>query len=712
MSIPLGDPVGATQEPAASHTAFHDLGEFVALPRMSGLLLSPDGTQLVVAVSTPDATSHRYQSALWRVDPLGVAPAVRLTRGAAGESSAAFTHRGDLLFTAKRADPEDVEASAERSPLWLLPAGQGEAAVVASRVGGFSAVRAAAQAPVVLVSAPLLPGATDVGDDDRLRTARKDAGVTAILHDGYPVRYWDRDLGPDRPHLLAADLAPDPSAERMSWRDLTPAPGGALVEQTSDLSRDGRWAVTGWHRRLPAGEQRSEIVLIDVSTGAHRVLRADPEADLYGPRISADGTRVAYLRELRSTPQRAVTTTVEIVDVDDGSVVSPAQSWDRWPTALAWLPDGSALLAGADQDGRGPVFVIDPAGGPVRQLTGDDATFTDFAVAPDGLHLYALRTSYLAPAHPVRIGLTGRDAGVAVPLPSPAPPPELPGTLVDVRAVAVDGVGVRGWLALPHGAGADHPAPLLLWIHGGPLNSWNSWSWRWTPWVMVAAGYAVLLPDPALSTGYGQAFVQRGWGAWGAAPFTDLLAITDQVEAREDIDADRTAAMGGSFGGYMANWVAGHTDRFRAVVTHASLWSLEDFGSTTDAAYYWEREMSPEMTARYSPHLFVARITTPMLVVHGDKDYRVPIGQGLRLWYELLSRSGRPADPDGHSPHRFLYFPSENHWVLSPGHAALWYRVVLDFLAEHVLGEPPAALPALLGGPAGPDLSPDGPGKG
>ena len=154
----------------------------------------------------------------------------------------------------------------------------------------------------------------------------------------------------------------------------------------------------------------------------------------------------------------------------------------------------------------------------------------------------------------------------------------------------------------------------------------------------------MLLPDPALSTGYGQDFIQRGWGAWGGPPFDDLMAATDAACAHPRIDATRTAAMGGSFGGYMANWIAGHTNRFAAIVTHASLWALDQFGPTTDTAYYWRREMTPEMTAANSPHHFVGNIRTPMLVIHGDKDYRVPIGEGLRLWYELLaSRRCRPA---------------------------------------------------------------------
>jgi dipeptidyl aminopeptidase/acylaminoacyl peptidase len=270
--------------------------------------------------------------------------------------------------------------------------------------------------------------------------------------------------------------------------------------------------------------------------------------------------------------------------------------------------------------------------------------------------------------------------------------------LTEITATSDDGTAVRSWLVLPEN---PEPAPLLLWIHGGPLGSWNEWAWRWNPWLMAAKGYAVLLPDPALSTGYGQDFIQRGWGAWGGPPFDDLMAATDAACAHPRVDATRTAAMGGSFGGYMANWIAGHTDRFAAIVTHASLWALDQFGPTTDTAYYWRREMTPQMTADNSPHHFVGNISTPMLVIHGDKDYRVPIGEGLRLWYELLAGSALPAGEDGSSPHRFLYFPSEDHWVLAPQHAKMWYQAVLAFLAEHVLRES-AEWPEALGVPSRP----------
>ncbi len=259
----------------------------------------------------------------------------------------------------------------------------------------------------------------------------------------------------------------------------------------------------------------------------------------------------------------------------------------------------------------------------------------------------------------------------------------MPGRLAEVEAAADDGQPVRAWLVLPESASAAHPAPLLLWVHGGPMSSWNAWSWRWNPWLMAARGYAVLLPDPALSTGYGQEFIARGYHDWGARPFADIMAVTEPVLARPDIDADRAGMMGGSYGGYMANWMAGHTDRFKAIVSHAGLWALDQMFGTTDHPMFWRPQFGdpltqPGMYEANSPNRHIEQIRTPMLVIHGNKDYRVPVSEALRLWWDL-SRYGAEA--------KFLYFPDENHWILTPGHARIWYETVFAFLAEHLLGQ-------------------------
>ena len=689
-----------------SATPFHDLDDYLALPRLGGLALSPDGLRLVTGVSTLDEDRTAYATALWEVDPAGERPARRLTHGHTGESQPTFTHDGDLLFVAKRGTDDDPKPA-----VWRLPAAGGEASLFAAHPGGIGGLGAAARAGVVTVLANALPSAADVDEDHRLRADRTKHKVSAILHSAYPVRYWDHDLGPDLPRLYAAEPGPAGDAATTAvgpeqetaptgshrLRDLTPGAGSALTQTSQHLAADGTFLVTSWNAAEARGSMRSQLRRIDVADGAQTVLVDDAETEVGEPQISPDGSLVAFLRSSRSTAEQAPDTWLEVVPTGGGEPRALTRDWDRWPGQVRWLPDGSGLLVVADDDGRSRLFHVALDTGEVTRLT-DEGALSDVVVAPDGSAAYALRASYAYPAEVVRIDLgdlTG-EAPVTV-LRGPAERPALPGTLTEVETTTTDGTRVRAWLALPEGASAQAPAPLLLWIHGGPLSSWNTWSWRWNPWLMVARGYAVLLPDPALSTGYGQDFVQRGWGAWGGAPFTDLMAITDAVEAREDVDAGRTAAMGGSFGGYMANWVAGHTDRFAAIVTHASLWALDAFGPTTDAAWYWGREMTPEMALANSPHLHVGNIRTPVLVIHGDKDYRVPIGEGLRLWYELLSSSGLPADAEGRSPHRFLYYPDENHWILTPQNAKVWYEVNLAFLAEHVLGEEPGELPAALG---------------
>ncbi|WP_276822996.1 S9 family peptidase [Mycolicibacterium mageritense] len=656
-------------------TPFHDLDEYLAMPRVSGLAVSPDGSRLVTTVSVLNDKRTEFVTAIWELDTRGEAPARRLTHGAKGESAPAFTSGGDLLFLSARPAQGDTEDKPPTA-LWRLPAAGGEAVVELAMPGGVSGAVSARDADVTVVSAALLASAESISDDKALRGRRKDNAVSAVLHTGYPVRFWDHDLGPDQPHLIDVD----------GPTDLTTHPGAALRETAFDVSADGDFVVTSWHVPGPGAANRSILVRIDRGTGTRTTIAEEPGAELEHPAIAPDGSAVAFTRETHSTPTTAPRITLCCMRFGEEPVELTA-AWDRWPASVAWAADSSALIVTADESGRRPIFTVDPRSGAVAKLTDDDYAYTDVCPAPGGT-IYALRSSYAVPPHPVRLDPDGTVTELrCVDL------PELPGTLTELTATAADGTPIRSWLTLPAG---DEPAELVLWIHGGPLGSWNTWHWRWNPWLLTAHGYAVLMPDPGLSTGYGQQFVQRGWGAWGAEPYTDLMSAVDAACEHPRIDESRTAAMGGSFGGYMANWIAGQTDRFDAIVTHASLWALDQFGPTTDGAYWWAREMTPEMTQRNSPHQHVARINTPMLVIHGDRDYRVPIGEALRLWYELLTESGLPADENGESPHRFLYYPTENHWVLAPQHAKIWYQVVTAFLGRHLRGEE-VQLPELLG---------------
>jgi dipeptidyl aminopeptidase/acylaminoacyl peptidase len=705
---PPGAGADAGDPPGHSAGAFHDLARYLGLPQVSALRMSPDGSRLVASVSLPHSDGTRSVTSLWEVDPGGRRPARRLTSSPDGESFAAFGPDGSVLFTSRRPDPQGRpgKGSDDRpATLWVLPH-VGEAVPLAARAGGFGTVAVARRAPVIVALADTLPESQGEAEDDERRTRRSDAKVTAVLHDSYPVRYWDEDLGPGAPRLLVArlpephplDEAPLPGdgAARpavLEWLALTGHEGHRLRRADLDVTDDGGTVVTTWQVAEPGGSWRSAVVAVDVATGARRTLLDDPRREFGRPRVSPDARWVAVVVEDRPTSGEPPDVQVGIVPLGapDGGAPGDggdglrllAPGWDRWPGAPVWLPDGSGLLVAADDEGRRPVFRLDLDGG-VTRLTGDDGAYADVHVPPDGERVFALRSTVAAPPHPVWFdpATPGQDPAV---LPGPVGPVDVPGRLTEVHATGTDGTPVRGWLCLPDETPDAPGAPLVLWLHGGPLSSWTDWSWRWCPWLLTARGYAVVVPDFALSTGYGRDFVRRGWGAWGGHPATDALAVADAAARVRGVAADRQAVMGGSFGGYLTNWLLGRTDRFAAAVTHASLYALDQFGATTDAAHYWRRELTPEMEREHSPHRHIDAWRTPTLVVHGDDDHRVPIGEALRLWWDLANRHQRE---DGTMTHRFLYFPDEHHWVTSPPHVRVWYETVLAFLDHHVRGLP------------------------
>ena len=682
-----------------------DLQEYVAIPRLTALRLAPDGSWLAAVVQNVGGEPPKYMSSIWRIDAAGEREPVRLTRSAEGEASPEFLPDGSLLFVSKRPDPEagkkDAEASNDKPAVWLLPAVGGEARRIAAPGGGVTGLAAAAREQAFVYAAAVFPGATDTEQDAARRKARADAGVNAILHEpGGRLRFWDHDLGPESVRLLLPadsqrsdqDGGSEDDGDARSVReprDLTPDPGRALDEQEFELAPDGSAVVTGWRVTEEGGWFRNEIVVINASTGQRHTLLGEPGIDFSGPRISLDGQLVLAIRSEHDSYDQPgdatlVLTALAVAGQAAGGTVGRdlLAGFDRRPLEVAWGAGARWVYFTADDNGRRPVFRVDLDGSQPTRVTADDAAYDNLCVAPDGSCLYALRSAIDSPPAPVRIPL-GSEPGQPEMLPSPGGEVSLPGTMAEVSATVADGTRIRGWLVLPQGASADKPAPLVLWVHGGPMASWNSWSWRWNPWLIAARGYAVLLPDPALSTGYGHHMIARGWDHWGGNPYTDVMAITDAVLERPDIDARQTAMMGGSYGGYMANWIAGHTDRFDAIVSHAGLWALDQMFGTTDGPPYWRRHFGdplsqPDRYLASSPHLHADKIVTPMLIIHGDKDYRVPVGEALRLWWDLVFRSVQA---------RFLYFPDENHWVLKPSDVRVWYETVLAFLGEHVLGQ-------------------------
>ena len=231
--------------------------------------------------------------------------------------------------------------------------------------------------------------------------------------------------------------------------------------------------------------------------------------------------------------------------------------------------------------------------------------------------------------------------------------------------------------------GSSGRLPVLFAIHGGPIGAFgDGWHWRWNALMWANAGYMVVLPNARGSTGFGQEFIQGIWcNQWGGQCYRDLMAVADAIEARPDVDPQRIAALGGSFGGYMTNWIGGNTARFKALMTHACVYSMSSFTGVTDHPPYWLLEMGGnpyqdvEAFDRYSPARFVQNWKSPTLIIHGERDYRCPVGEGLAL-FEALQHFGVESE--------IMIFPDENHWIMKPRNIVAWNAALLGFMARHL----------------------------
>lgn len=668
--------------------------------RLTGVTVKSGRILTTVQQLKHDGTG--YVTQLWDVTDTPV----QLTHGDDSVSAVEQADDGQVLFLSSRpAAANDPDAPTEAGArLWVLPA-MGEPRVLAQRTWGFTGLKVAADKLVVTMQ--WHSGATTHQQHEELAATRDQAKVTGVVYSQFPTRYWDQDLPAGR---TVFGVAPIPNAGQRPEFIRINLPPGRLVNWHLDARATFALVTMSQHRGNTPDDVETQVVYrVDFMTGqALELLVSTPQREYSAGPISPDGMRAVINISIPWREGTNLAVTAGLLELRSGQLNELWPQLDRWVSA-EWLTN-THLVATCDDEGAGAIYVGHHAEQFPSRLTTPVDTWQshdhlDAARAYTGLATDAQdNTAEQASVYAIASGIATSPQLVRLVF-SPAAPTvtepvvvdtavtalDSPGRLDTLSATAEDGTVVRSWLRLPDG---DGPFPLVAFVHGGPWGSWNDWTYRWNPDPFVAAGYAVLLPDPAISTGYGQHMIDRGNQQLGGTPFTDLLALIDAAEAREDIDATKTALAGGSYGGYLANWVAGHTgDRFRCIITHASLWDTTAMGQTTDNAV-WDRAMAPQ--TQYSPHRYARQIAVPMLVIHGDKDYRVPIGQAHQLWHALHTVTPPITDDAGNTAHRYLYFPDEGHWILGRGNAEAWYRVFRNFLDVHVL-HAAEQLPASLG---------------
>jgi len=632
-----------------------------ALPRVGAPAPAPDGSGCVVPVTVYDFDKNAGRTRLWWVPLDGEPRALTTDDPSAGEPALSPDGRR-LAFTRKVGG---------RAQVHVLPLEGGEAECVTDLPLGAFDPRWLPDGRGLVFGAMLIKGHL-TPEATKAAVARRDADpVQAHVTEERFYRYWDTWLTTGEvPHLFHLDLA------SRTLRDLTPAADGWFewMEPAGqfDIAPDGgEVAWSAFEFDHAANLIRSRVWTVPVAGGEPKPLPVPAAHDDVKPRYSPDGRSIVFGRQL---DPYFYADRVRLMRFDraTGALAELTGDWTHSPSRWLFTPDG-ALVVEAEDRARTGLFRIAGAAAPQRIALGGSIAGTRFA----GGRLWFTSQTLAEPAELCTCAPDGAGMRRVSHFTRDVAARFATGEVRELTFEGAYGEAVQMWLVLPPGYVEGSKPPLVHVIHGGPhATSADGFHGRWNAQLFAAPGYVVALVNFQGSTSWGQDFAQRIQGAWADRPFTDVMKATDLLVERGLVDGTRMAAAGGSYGGYMAAWIAGHTDRFRCIVNHAGVADLlqqyaSDVTQGRGQSAGGEAWDGLDRMERWSPVRFAEGFVTPMLVIHGERDYRVPVGHGLQI-YGILKAKGVPA--------RLVYFPDENHWVLKPHNALLWNREVHAWL--------------------------------
>lgn len=642
------------------------------LARISEPALSPDGTTVAFTVQRIDVQGNTKPTHIYTVPVTGGVPRQITFEGTSNTEPEWAPDGSRIYFVSDRSGS---------SQIWSTqPDGAGSRQITRLSTEASGIVPTPNGMRLLFVSRVYPQCEADNACNQQQLDAEEQSKVEARIYDSLLYRHWNTWQDQRRQHLMSINVDGSDVIDLTPGRwDVPPfslggGPGYAVSPDSNEvafvMNRDAD----------AASSTNTDIFVVSIGGGEIRQITSSLGAD-NAPQYSPDGRSLAFTNQERAGYE-SDRVRLMVLNRATGETIDLTEPLDRWVGEYTWSPDSARLFYTVEDRGRTRLEMISRNGGGARSIISGAASVGDIQFTQDGRTLIYTEVSGSRPAEIYRASSAGGPAVALTHLNDELLASVELTPLEEIFTESTDGARISTFIVRPPGFTAGRRYPLLLLLHGGPQGAWGeSWSYRWNAQVFAAEGYVVAMPNPRGSTGYGQDFIEGVSGDWGGQVYEDIMAVVDDVSALPYVDSTRMAAAGGSYGGYMVNWLLGHTDRFKAFVSHAGVYDLRSMAGSTEELWFVKWEFggmpweNPEAYEKWSPSNFVTAFKTPTLVVHGEQDYRVPVSQGLQLFTALQEMD---------VPSRLLLFPDEGHWIQKPQNTLLWYSQVLGWIDQWI----------------------------